>query len=211
MRFGTRPHPPREVIGFDSRPCPGHLLAGNEETQCEWNWRTRLVDASRRTDQRIPSASSSASDMVVLARSGHDASAVATSLDKETAFTETSLRGVPASPVTDTPKCVDRTETSLSSERSPPTSKRHPSDAAVFACSSYNASAATAARDKSPAFTGFPPRGGLVRPPTDTPKCDDLGRDITINQGKPARHKRNTRRVGLALLPGHANYHLGRE
>lgn len=62
-------------------------------------------------------------------------------------------------------------------------------ETAAFTRSDHNASAAVTDRDKSPAFTGSPPRGELTRPPTDTPRCTDHGRDVTVYQGKPARRE----------------------
>lgn len=76
-----------------------------------------------------------------------------------------------------------------------------PSYMATLARSNHNASAAATVRNKSPAFTGSSSRGELARPTTNTPRCADQGRDVTIHQGKPSRHLSDVQRETPVLLP----------
>lgn len=115
----ARSHPPRRVNRERLLSPSRKPESSDEETRCEGYDRTSLVGASRRTDQQDSSVASGASIVEVRTQGGHDASAEATSRDKDPALTEASPRGELTRPETDTPRRVDRTETSLSSEKSP--------------------------------------------------------------------------------------------
>lgn len=65
------------------------------------------------------------------------------------------------------------------------------SETDALARSNNNASAAVTARDGSPAFTGFPPRGELARPSTDTTEVEPTMVETSQSIGKkPARRER---------------------
>lgn len=110
---GTRLRPPRRADGERFPSLSGYRQLGRRDITSGTGRRASWESAGEPTN-RFP-ASSNTSVVAVRTRGGHDASAAATSHDKDSAFTKTPPRGELARPATNTPRRVDQTETSLSS------------------------------------------------------------------------------------------------